>query len=212
MGADWSDFPTSGVSANTPKNILLGAGTIFKNFKYDKSSSKWTGSVIGATSGGNKLSIKPTVTNIDVDGVLVDAKGLIQKTGETAQVDANVIELSKDILKATVIGADGTSEDERFDVIESKERIEDTDYIENFAFVGFKTDGSPIIVLFDYALCTEGFEADTKSKDPSVASVTFKCVADLKAGSNTAKLPYHIYTPKASATQAAQKAEKAVSE
>lgn len=52
----------------------------------------------------------------------------------------------------------------------------------------------------------------TKSKDPSVASVTFKCVADLKAGSNTAKLPYHIYTPKASATQAAQKAEKAVSE
>ena len=23
MGADWSDFPTSGVSANTPKNILL---------------------------------------------------------------------------------------------------------------------------------------------------------------------------------------------
>ena len=80
MGADWSDFPTSGVSANTPKNILLGAGTIFKNFKYDKSSSKWTGSVIGATSGGNKLSIKPTVTNIDVDGVLVDAKGLIQKT------------------------------------------------------------------------------------------------------------------------------------
>ena len=211
MGADWSDFPTSGVSANTPKNILLGAGTIFKNFKYDKSSSKWTGSVIGATSGGNKLSIKPTVTNIDVDGVLVDAKGLIQKTGETAQVDANVIELSKDILKATVIGADGTSEDDRFDVIESKERIEDTDYIENFAFVGFRTDGSPIIVLFDYALCTEGLELDNKNKEASVVSVTFKCVADLKEGSNTAKLPYHIYTPKASATQAAQTAEKAVS-
>ena len=211
MGADWSDFPTSGVSANTPKNILLGAGTIFKNFKYDKSSSKWTGSVIGATSGGNKLSIKPTVTNIDVDGVLVDAKGLIQKTGETAHVDANVIELSKDILKATVIGADGTSEDDRFDVIESKERNEDTDYIENFAFVGFRTDGSPIIVLFDYALCTEGLESDNKNKEASVVSVTFKCVADLKEGSNTAKLPYHIYTPKASATQAAQTAEKAVS-
>lgn len=209
--SDWSEFKTSGVSADTPKNIMLGAGTIFKNFKYDKSNKKWTGSVIGATSGGNKFSIKPTVTTVEVDGVLVDAKGLTLKTGETAQVEANVIELSKDILKATVIGKEGTSEDERFDVIESKERIEDTDYIENFAFVGFKTDGSPIIVLFDYALCTEGLESDAKNKEASVVSVTFKCVADLKEGSNTAKLPYHIYTTKASATQAAQTAEKAVS-
>lgn len=158
--------------------------------------AQWTGTILGATNGGNKLSIKPEVTNIDVDGVLVEAKGLMQKTGETAQIETNMVEVTKDFLQSTVIGQDGVSEDTRFDVIESKALIDDDDYIENFAFVGFKTDGSPIIVLFDYAICTEGLELDNKNKEAAVIPATFKCVADLVAGGNTNKLPYHIYVPK----------------
>ena len=122
-----------------------------------------------------------------------------------------MVEITKDFLKSTIIGQEGTSADSRFDVIESKALIDDSDYIENFAFVGFKTDGSPIIVVFDYAICTEGLESDNKNKEASVIPAVFKCVAELTAGGNTNTLPYHIYVPNASATQAAQSAQKAVS-
>ena len=199
MAVDWSDFAVSGVSKTTPTNIMLGAGTLYKNLVNSSESKKWSGTILGATSGGNKLSIKPEVTPIDVDGVLVEAKGLSQKTGETAQIETNMVEVTKDFLKSTVIGQEGISEDERFDVIESKALIDDSDYIENFAFVGFKTDGSPIIVLFDWAICTEGLESDNKNKEAAVIPAVFKCVAELNEGANTNKLPYHIYVPKAAA-------------
>ena len=136
----------------------------------------------------------------------LEAKGLSQKTGETAQIEVNMIEITKDFLKSTVIGQEGTSEDERFDVIESKEHIEEDDYLENLAFVGFKTNGSPIIVLFEYAICTDGLESEHKNKEAAVVPATYKCVANLVEGGTTNKLPYHIYVPKTSATQITQTA------
>lgn len=210
--ADWTEFAVSGVSEDTPKNIMLGAGTLYKNFVYSAESSKWTGTILGATSGGNKLTITPTITDIELDGVRVKAKGLRQKTGETAQIETNMVEITKEYLQSTVIGQTGTSVDSRFDVIESKELIDDSDYIENFAFVGFKTDGSPIMVIFDLAICTSGLSVEGKNNEASVVPATFECVAELETGANTNKLPYHIYVPKASATQAAQKSKKVDSE
>lgn len=195
---DWSEFAVSGVTESTPTNIMLGAGTLYKNFEYSSELSRWTGTILGATSGGTKLTITPEITDIDVDGVLVKAKGLRQKTGEIAQIETNMVEITKDYIQSTVIGKTGTSTDTRFDVVESKELIEDSDYIENFAYVGFKTDGSPIVVIFDYAICTSGFALEGKNKEASVVPATFECVADLVAGGNTNKLPYHIYTPNAS--------------
>jgi hypothetical protein len=156
----------------------------------------WTGTLLGATSGGTKFTIAPVITNISVDGVLVNAKGLVQKVGETAKVETNMVELTKEWLKATTIGKEGTSVDETMDVIESKATIEDSDYVENFACVGYKTNGTPVIVLFDYALCTSGLSADTKNKEASTIPTTFDCYADLKAGAMTNVLPYHIYMPK----------------
>lgn len=197
--ADWTEFAVSGVSASTPYNIMLGAGTLYKNFQYEDKSKKWSGTILGATSGGTKLTITPEIMDIDVDGVLVKSKGLRQKTGETAQIETNMVEITKEYLQSTVIGEEGTSADSRFDVIESKALIEDSDYIENFAFVGFKTDGSPIVVLFDYAICTSGLSLEGKNKEASVVPATFECVANLTAGGNTNKLPYHIYVPNGTA-------------
>lgn len=190
---DWSEFKVSGVTENTPKNILLGAGTLYKNFKF--SSSAWSGDLIGATSGGTKLTITPEILDIEVDGVNVAAKGLRHKIGETAQLETNMVELTKDWIKSTIIGKDGTSEDSRFDVVESNPHITDDNYIENLAFVSFMTDGTPTIVLFDYAICTSGLEAEAKNKENAVLPATFECVAELAAG-ETNKLPYHIYTYK----------------
>ena len=61
--ADWSEFKVSGVTENTPKSIMLGAGTLYKNLKFTAGASggqgSWGGTVIGATSGGTKLTITP---------------------------------------------------------------------------------------------------------------------------------------------------------
>jgi len=196
MAVDWSEFRVSGVTDKTPKNIMLGAGTLYKGLAYDDTSKKWAGTIIGATSGGTKLSIVPEILDIEVDGVLVKARGLAHKIGETATIETNMVELTPDWIKSTVIGKDGVSADERFNLIESKAHIEESDYIENFGFVGFLTSGDPIVIIFDYALCTSGIEAEGKNKENSVFPATFECYADLSEGM-TDTLPYRIYTVKA---------------
>lgn len=187
----------TGVSANTPKNIMFGAGTIHKGLKYTGNAWNFDSTIVGATSGGSKLSIVPEITNIEVDGALVKAKGLTVKTGETASMEINFIELTKDIIKTATIGADGTSDDAtNYDVIESKANIDTGDYWENIAFVGKTLEGKNIIAIMDNALCTSGFEQEGKNKEGAVGKYTFECHADLT--SDLDKLPWHIYYPKAS--------------
>lgn len=189
----------TGVSANTPKNIMFGAGTIHKGLKYTSNAWNFDSTIVGATSGGSKLSIVPEITNIEVDGALVKAKGLTVKTGETASMEINFIELTKDIIKTATIGADGTSDDAtNYDVIESKANIATGDYWENIAFVGKTLEGKNIIAIMDNALCTSGFEQEGKNKEGAVGKYTFECHADLT--SDLDKLPWRIYYPKASET------------
>lgn len=186
----------TGVTTGTPKNILFGAGTVHKNLKYDSYAKTWNfeESIIGATSGGSKLSIVPEFVDVEADGALVVVKGLKVKTGETAEMELNLLELTKDIIKSAIIGKDGTSSDTNYDLIESKADIEEGDYLENIAFVGKKLDGKNIIVIMDNALCTSGFESEGKNKEAGVGKYTFVCHADLESELDT--LPYHIYYPK----------------
>lgn len=184
----------TGVTANTPKNILFGAGTIHKGLKYTTSAWNFTESLVGATSGGSKLSIIPEITKVEVDGALVPAKGLTVKTGEAATMEINFIELTEDIIKASAIGKAGTSEDTNYSAIVSKADIEEGDYWENIAFVGKTLDGKNIIAILENALCTSGFEQEGKNKEGAVGKYTFESHAELTSDLDT--LPWKIYYPK----------------
>lgn len=187
----------TGVSNNTPKNILFGAGTIHKGLKYTTNAWNMDESIVGATSGGSKLSIVPEVTNIEVDGALVKAKGLAVKTGETATMEINFIELTEDLIKASTLGKTGTSEDTTdYNVIVPKADIEAGDYWENIAFVGKTVEGKNIIAILENALCTSGFEQEGKNKEGSIGKYTFESYAELDSDLDT--LPWKIYYPKAS--------------
>ncbi|MGM9683331.1 MAG: hypothetical protein ACI3XQ_07010 [Eubacteriales bacterium] len=186
----------NGITAKTPKNILFGAGTIHKGLKYAGSSWNFSETLVGATSGGSKLSIVPEIKTIEVDGALVKAKGLNVKTGETGTLEINFIELTKEIIKAATFGTDGASEDSNYDLIESKVEISEGDYWENIAFVGKTLDGRNVIAILDNALCTSGFEQEGKNKEGAVGKYTFECHADLEGDIDT--LPWHIYYPKES--------------
>ena len=187
----------TGVSANTPKNILFGAGTIHKGLKYTTNTWNFADSIVGATSGGSKLSIIPEVTKVEVDGALVAAKGLSVKTGETATMEINFIELTEDIIKSATLGQAGTSDDTNYNVIIPKADIQEGDYWENIAFVGKTLNGENIIAILENAICTSGFEQEGKNKEGAVGKYTFECHAELTGDLDT--LPWKIYYPKATA-------------
>ena len=185
----------NGITADTPKRILFGAGTIHKGLKY---SSTWNfaESLVGATNGGSKLSIVPELYDVPLDGANVAVKGLKVKTGETATMEVNFAELTEDIIKAATIGKTGTATDTTYNLIESKADIAVGDYWENVAFVGKTLEGKNIIAIMENALITSGLETEGKNKESAVGTYTFTCHAAADADSFD-KLPWKIYYPKA---------------
>ena len=184
----------NGVSEKTAQNIQFGAGTIHKNLKFTDGSWNFDASCVGATKGGSSFSIIPEFYQVQPDGSTVAIKDFKMKVGETAKMDVNFIELTKDLIKSAVIGTDGTSDDTGHDVIESKGAIEEGDYWDNIAFVGETLKGENIIVILDNALCTSGLTLEGKNKEEGVGKYTFECHADAETSLTT--LPYHIYYPK----------------
>lgn len=191
-----SEFKSSGITASTPKTVMLGAGTIHRGLTYDAETSAWNfeESLICATSGGSKLSIVPEFYDIPVDGALVKVKGLTVKTGEKATLEINPIELTGDIIIMAVIGDVAASETATgYNEMTSRAVINEGDYLEKLGYVGKTIEGSPVIIIFDYALCTSGLELEGKNKEAAVPKYTFECFADLSPEADT--LPWHIYYP-----------------
>lgn len=188
------EFKSSGITGNTPKTIMLGAGTIHRGLKFADSKWNFEESLICATSGGAKMSITPEFYDVPVDGALVKVKGLTVKTGETATFEVNPIELKPEIMKWALIADETTSTTATgYNEITSRARINEGDYLENMGYVGKTIEGTPIIILFDFALCTSGLELEGKNKEAAVPKFTFECFADLTSEADT--LPYHIYYP-----------------
>lgn len=238
----------SGINSNTPNDFILGAGVVFKNFKYVYSKvteetkgalevvadetketdstiqirkltpgvsfiglastytepkvgdfvvGAWTDDeehVLGATNGGNKLSIVPEITPIEVDGATVEIKGLNQKTGETGELTVNLAQHTVESLKRAIVGNEVDSLIKGYIQIETKSLIELSDYLDNIAFVGTMTDGTEIIAIMENAICSSGLELDNKNKETSVCATTFKSTADF-AGGVYDKLPIYIFYP-----------------
>lgn len=196
-----AEFKSSGITADTPKNVLFGAGTIHKGLKFLTDKWNFEESLICATSGGSSFSIVPEFVDIEIDGALVKVKGLKKKTGETATLTIHPAELKSDILKMALIANDTASTTATgYNEITSKVDIETGDYLENIAFVGKRLDGTPIIVILDNALCTSGLEVEATNKEGSFPELVFECHAELSPEAD--KLPYHIYYPSAAAAAA----------
>jgi len=189
-----SEFKSSGITANTPKTIMLGAGTVHKGLKFAEGAWNFAESLLCATSGGSKLSIVPELYDVPVDGALVKVKGLTVKTGETATLEINPIELKPEILNMALIANVKASETATgYTEMTSRAVIEEGDYLEHMAYVGKTVEGKPIIIIFDNALCTSGLELEGKNKEAAIPKFTFECFADLTPEADT--LPWHIYYP-----------------
>jgi len=149
--------------------------------------------VLGATSGGNKLSIMSEITQIEVDGALVKVKGLTQKQGETGTLETNLAQHTKESFLRAIIGTEQSSLIPKYSQLTTKALIEASDYLDNIAFVGTMSDGTECIIIMENALCTSGFELEAKNKETAVLKATFECNADFDDAHDT--LPIYIFVP-----------------
>ena len=186
-----------GITSQTVENLILGAGTIYKNLTY--ASNEWTGTVLGATSGGIKFHYEAQWLDIKVDGATVLVKGISkQKVGESATLEGQMTEATEDILVTALhLEQASTSEDTTYNKYVSKSNIDSSDYLTNIAYVGTLSNGKNVIIILPNALCTEAFEIETKNAEQTTFSVKFECTADL-TNDTLDKLDIKIYYPKAS--------------
>mgnify|MGYP001439353489 CR=1 FL=1 len=200
-----------GMTANTLKRIVLGAGTIHKNLTLSGSgngSFNFEESCMFATSGGNSLEIVGTLYDIPIDGVGVKVQGTTIKTGETGTLTVNALEMSPELLEYQLFG---TMADLKplagYSSGTTGEKIESKHYVENLAYVGeTAADRKPVIIVFERALCTSGLKVDGKSNEANVLPVTFEPYAHRNVNARLTSLGIHIYFPESSTTQSAASA------
>lgn len=200
-------YAKSGVTANTPKSVIFGAGVYAQNLPWGTvpTEEEVLQGLIGATNGGGKVTITPELIDLELDGALVRVRGLTQKAGEVAEMETNMAEISADYLAKAVGGVASVTEDGKFDVIDSKAKIEDSDYYTGFGYIGQMLDGRALMVIFKNALVTEGMEMEAKNKEQVTIPTKVACFAD--AGTDLEKLPYRIYIEKPDGTMAPANAE-----
>lgn len=192
---DGKIYYTPQTNSSGSQMVKFSGSEFMLNVKYYEKYTGWNAAqtVIGATSGGTKLTITPEFSDIEADGATVKVKGLAVKTGETATLETNLLEVTKDIIKEAIVGtmAEVSTSPATYSEIVSTPRVSKNDYIENLGFVGTRLDGKKVIVIFENALCTSGFDLEFKNKETSVLKAKFECYADLT--DDPTKLPYHVY-------------------
>lgn len=191
-------YAKSGVTANTAKNIIFGAGVYAQNLPWGTvpTEEEVKAGLIGATNGGGKLSIKPNVIQLEVDGMLVLVRNMEQKSGETAEMETNMAEVSPEYMAKAVIGKASETEDGKFDVIESSSKIDDSHYFTGWGYIGQMLDGRALMVIFKNARATEGLEFEAKNGEQVTIPAKVACYSDAAEGDDLEKLPYRIYIEK----------------
>lgn len=185
---------THGITAGTPKELLLGAGAYYKDLKYVEGTG-WSGTILGATQGGGKVSITPEYLTIEADGATVKVKGLEQKVGEVANMEINLLEIKESHLVDALHMEEDTSKTiPGYKVYRSKRNIGDEDYFDNIAFVGTLTSGEQIIIIFENGIIEGALELEPKNKEVSVFKATVECTASFEQD-DLEHLPYYIYYP-----------------
>lgn len=192
----------TGFTSTTSENYIMDAAVAYCNVTYDEVGG-FTGTLLGATSGGVTFTDERTYRDIEVDGANhVKVKGNKVLESANGTLIAKVKELTADnISKAMNItprAAEADEGPEGYQVIQGKVKVEDTDYLENVAFYGQKSNGEDILIILDNALSVGGIEMATEDNNEVIVEMTFEAHAD-PATLSDGLLPWKIILPGAGA-------------
>jgi hypothetical protein len=185
---------TIGFTTNTPNNLLIDAGAVYKNYGLS------TEALIGATSGGNEFDVKIKTRDVKVDGIKGTAKGLTRIISTDVTLKVNMLEVTTAILQMALMANVDTTTNAGFDTITGKTEIALSDYIDNIAIVG-RLSGSlqPVIIILKNALSSDGIKFSSKDAVDNILPVTFTGSID---PASPAVQPFEIRFPQVGALAA----------
>lgn len=175
---------TKGYTENTPKYYLIDAATVYKNVTYAEVGG-FTGTLVGATSGGVTVMIEQNYRHPEVDGT-AHVQGMVKGNTYLESAKASAVAPLKELTAENLRnGLNGSLRDALaaeaptgYKVVETKREVETTDYLTNLAIVG-KMAGSdnPIIVILDNPLCIGGVEIGTEDNGEAIVELTYEANA-----------------------------------
>jgi hypothetical protein len=159
-----------GISPNTFERLIIDSGAIYKNF-VDKSH---LGTFVGATRGGNVFKVETEIRTMPIDGALGAVKGADRITGVVATINANFLEITKELLALSQPGADIDAIGSTHNKISRDRDIANSDYISSLAIVGnVSGSGEPVICVIKNALSDGKLDVSFVDKEEGAPTVTF---------------------------------------
>ena len=205
MPTEYEKLPKTGYTQDTPKRFQLNAGALLENLTWvkgaEEAGGKWSGDLIGATSGGSSISLVNTFRQAEIDGVFTAVVGGDSIESSEGKFEVNMIEWTANNLKRALLAdvktSDGTQYPTGYEVITTRREVKSTDYIENLAYVGTITgSNNPIIIIMHHAFPTGGLEFEPKDKQEGIYKLVFEARASADNANDTS-LPVTILFPNA---------------
>lgn len=169
----------TGYNADTPRHIMTGSGMLFKNWVLGVdtlASAILAKKCLGATQGGVKFDVVPTMRTLAVDGVLGEST-LVAKEGAVVTLVGNLLEITANNIKMAIPGSISTVDPVTgYTTIESENRMmQSGDFIGNITLVGIDSGSNrPVVIQIFNALSIGTFTLATMDKKEAVIPMSFK--------------------------------------
>jgi hypothetical protein len=194
----------SGVTANTASRLVIDAGVVYYDIDVtaleDGSAStpvadaKASGTLLGATRGGNVFSSGRTMREMEADGKLGPTKGFKRRQEVAATLQVNLLEVTTDTLAQVFAGSNSATAG-LFTKITGGE-VATGDYLSNIALFGTYTSGTDdedvLVVVLENVLAIEAPDFSLSDEDELVMPVTFGAHFD---PSTPTTEPWAVYLP-----------------
>ena len=185
----------TGYTSNTKKNLLLGAGALYKNFVVGTDTPETAkAKIIGATQGGVEFKATPTIRNIQIDGILGKVADLDVIDAWECSLAGSFIEVNKEVIIRSLAATTVDSSDTDYDLIKGDTEFASGDYLTNVTYIGtLSGSDKPVIIQINNAIDTQGLTFKTEDGKEGTVDVTFE---GRYAISDNGVPPFAIYWPK----------------
>ncbi|MGM7634162.1 chitobiase/beta-hexosaminidase C-terminal domain-containing protein [Bacillus sp. Hm123] len=187
----------NGVRPGSSRNLVIGPGLITKNFDlslYDPSDRSTWGDLIGATKGGNEISMDTEWHKVEADGALGTVEGMEWLTKADAKVSTNILEMTPENLQLKLPAFDFTSHDDNYNIIRHSGSIAPTGSTTLAIFGAITGKAIPVVFVLERSRCTDAFNLPLGTgKDDVVLKAEFEA---RYGEDNITRIPFYILYPK----------------
>lgn len=158
------------ISDNTYNRILIDSGEVRMGY-IDEDNP---GTLLGATKGGSSFTIQTTYLDLPIDGVEGSAMGGRFIINVIAQITANFVEYSTDLLKLALPGSSESIAGDTHDEITRSFMMASNNYKSNIVIIGeICGNDKPVICGIKNALADNNLKISFSDNDESILSVQF---------------------------------------